>query len=55
MKTQNTLHLAGLLLLLLLSCATLLGPAASADAQEVHALLIIQGSDRNIRPSLEKK
>ena len=52
MKTQNTLHLAGLLLLL--SCAALLGPAASVEAQEVHALLIIQGSDRNIRPSLEK-
>ena len=54
MKTQNTLHLAGLLLLILLSCAALLGTAASAEAQEVHALLIIQGNDMNIRAGVEK-
>ena len=53
MKTQNTLHLAGLLLLLL-SCAALLGPAASTEAQEVHALIIILGDDMNIRASVEK-
>ena len=54
MKPQNTLHLAGLLLLILLSCAALLVPAASAEAQEVHALLIIQGNDMNIRAGVEK-
>ena len=54
MKTQNTLHLAGLLLLILLSCAALLGPAVSAEAQEVHALIIILGDDMNIRPAVEK-
>ena len=53
MKTQNSLHLAGLLLLLL-SCAALLGTAASAEAQEVHALLIILGNDGKIRASVEK-
>ncbi len=54
MKPQNTLHLAGLLLLILLSCAALLGPAASAEAHEVHALLIILGDDMNIRAGVEK-
>ncbi len=53
MKTKLSLHFAGLLLLLL-SCTALLGPAASAEAQEVHALIIILGNDMNIRASVEK-
>ena len=53
MKTKLSLPLAGLLLLLL-SCAALLGPAAPAEAQEVHALIIILGNDMNIRASVEK-
>ena len=53
MKPQNTLHLTGLLLLLL-SCAALLGPAASAEAHEVHALLIIFGNDTAISDGVEK-
>ena len=34
--------------------ATVFGPLPSADAQKVHALLIILGNDRNIRVSVEK-
>ena len=39
MKSKNSLHLAGLLLLLIV-CAALLCPALSAEAHEVHALFI---------------
>ena len=43
MKPKNSLHLAGLLLLIV--CAALLCPALSAEAHEVHALFILNGSD----------
>ena len=47
MKPKNSLHLAGLLLIL--ACVALLSPALSTEAQEVHALLIILGNDAGIR------
>ena len=43
MKPKNSLHLAGLLLLIV--CAALLCPALSAEAHEVHALFILNSLD----------
>ena len=43
MKPKNSLHLAGLLLLIV--CAALLCPALSTEAQEVHALFILSSID----------
>ena len=52
MKPKNSLHLAGWLLIL--ACVALLCPALSAEAQEVHALLIILGNDAVTRDSVNK-
>ncbi len=53
MKTQNTLHLAGLLLILwsiaTFSCVF----ALDADAQTVHALLVLMDNDRKISGIVE--
>ena len=43
MKPKNSLHLAGLLLIL--ACVALLSPALSTEAQEVHALLVLSRVD----------
>ena len=52
MKPKNSLHLAGLLLILV--CAALLSPALSTEAQEVHALFILKGlDDSGFGPALE--
>ena len=52
MKTKQYLHLP--ILLLILGCVSVFGITVSADAQEVHALLIILGNDRDIKESVEK-
>ena len=49
---KHTLPLAGLLLILI--PLILLAPISSANAKEVHALLIVLGNDVNIRKSVEK-
>ena len=52
MYRKHTLPVAGFLLILI--TFTLLGPVSSANAKEVHALLIVLGNDVNIRKSVEK-
>ena len=52
MKTQRTRQPATLLLILIF--VSVFGIAVSADAQKVHALLILLGNDRNIGESVAK-
>ena len=52
MTTKRTLDAIGLLLIVIF--AVVLGQVTSAEAQKVHALLIILGNDRDIRGSVEK-
>ena len=49
---KHTLPVAGLLLILI--TLIVLAPISSANAKEVHALLIVLGNDVNIRKSVEK-
>ena len=52
MTTKRTLDAIGLLLIVIF--AVVLGQVTFAEAQKVHALLIILGNDRDIRGSVEK-
>ena len=51
---MKTKHLYISLILLILTFSGLFGIATAADAQEVHALLVILGDDPNIRASVNK-
>ena len=51
MKPKNSLHLAGLLLIL--ACVALLSPALSTEAQEVHALTNLRALIARITPHTE--
>ena len=52
MTIKQPLPILGFLLIMMYAAG--LGPVTSAEAQKVHALLIILGNDRDIRPSVEK-
>ena len=52
MTIQQLLHTAGLLLIVM--CVAVFGATGLANAQNVHALLIILGNDGDIRASIEK-
>ena len=52
MTIKQPLPILGFLLIMIYAAG--LGPVTSAEAQKVHALLIILGNDRDIRASVEK-
>ena len=52
MKTQRTQQPATILLILIF--VSVFGIAVSADAQKVHALLVLLGNDRRIQETIEK-